>query len=308
MKLGQRELLIWALAFLAILMLASILGNPKVAVFLFILLGLIMLARYSIRAVNEYERLVILRMGRSIGAKGPGMVLVIPFVDNPISLDTREQYREMPQESCITKDNAKIDVDYHFSWKIKNPELAVTRVQNIQDILGGLATGMLRSVIGEFSLDEVLVKREHINHVLREKINENTKLWGVEFTTVEIREIVTPVETRDSMTRQMSAEWNKRAMILEAEGYKKAQILKAQGDAAALELLHDAARKIDQNTLNLKYLETLRQLGESESTKYIFPMELESLVRLLAKALQDWQAGEPSSSTDSVPGSETHPP
>ena len=250
-----------------------------------LLLGLAIFLRLSIRVVKEYDRLVVLRMGRCIGAKGPGPILVFPFMDSVISVDTREQYREIPHESCITKDNARIDVDFLLYYKIRDPELEVTRVQNLQEALGGLATGLLRAVIGDISLDEALAEREHINLQLREKIDEITERWGVEVTTVEIREIVMPPETQEVMNREMAAERGRRATILEAEGYKEAQMLRAQGEATALQLLHDAARQIDQNTLSLKYLETLRHIGDGQATKYVLPMEIMGMARHLTGML-----------------------
>jgi regulator of protease activity HflC (stomatin/prohibitin superfamily) len=165
--------------------------------------------------------------------------------------------------------------------------LEVTQVQNLQDALGGLATGLLRAVIGDISLDEALAEREHINLQLREKIDEITERWGVEVTTVEIREIVMPPETQEIMTKQMSAERSRRATILEAQGYKDAQLLRAEGEANALRMLYEAAKDIDSKTLNLKYLDTLREIGKGESTKYIFPLEFLNLLHPLSDALHE---------------------
>jgi regulator of protease activity HflC (stomatin/prohibitin superfamily) len=208
-------------------------------------------------------------------------------------MDLRERFREVPHESCITKDNATIDVDFLFYWKVNNPELAVTRVQKLEEALGQLATGLLRAVIGDISLDQALAEREHINLQLQTKIDEVTEHWGVEVTTVEIREIVMPEETREIMIKQMAAERMKRATILEAEGYKAAQELRAQGDANALLLLNDVARQIDPKTFNLKYLETLSRIGEGESTKYVFPLEFTSLAKPLLESLGARPVGEP---------------
>ena len=265
-------------------------GGAALSIPYLLLLFLAIFLRFSIRVVKEYDRLVVFRVGRCIGAKGPGAILVLPFMDSVISVDTREQYREIPHESCITKDNARIDVDFLFYYKIRDPELQVTRVQNLQEALGGLATGLLRAVIGDISLDEALAEREHINLQLREKIDEITERWGVEVTTVEIREIVIPHETQEVMSREMAAERSRRAMILEAQGYREAQLLRAEGDAHALAKLDETARHIDPNTINLRYLEMLRHMGETSATKFILPLELTSLVRSIAAALD--QSGE----------------
>jgi regulator of protease activity HflC (stomatin/prohibitin superfamily) len=281
----RNEALLWMLAFVAATGICVLLDSPDAVIPLWILWALILAVRFSVNIVPEYVRLVVFRMGRCIGAKGPGLVLVIPFIDKPRPIDTREQYREVPHESCITKDNAKIDVDFLFYWRIHEPALSVTRVQNLQDSLGGLATGLLRAVIGDISLDDALAEREHINLQLREKIDEVTERWGVEVTTVEIREIVMPPDTQEIMTRQMAAERTKRAMVLEAQGYKEAQMLKAEGDAAALEMLHTAASQIDSNTMSLKYLDMLRQLGEGAATKFVLPLEFTNLLRTLSETL-----------------------
>jgi regulator of protease activity HflC (stomatin/prohibitin superfamily) len=257
-----------------------------------------------VRVLTEFERLVLFRLGRCLGARGPGMVFVIPVIDTTVPMDLRERFREVPHESCITKDNATIDVDFLFYWKVNNPELAVTRVQKLEEALGQLATGLLRAVIGDISLDQALAEREHINQELRTKIDEVTEHWGVEVTTVEIREIVMPEDTKEIMIKQMAAERMKRATILEAEGYKAALELRAQGDANALLLLNDVARQIDPKTFNLKYLETLSKIGEGESTKYVFPLEFTSLVRPLMDSLGGTRPeGEPAptATSDSAP-------
>ena len=221
----------------------------------------------STRIVNEYERLVIMRTGRLIGAKGPGLAMVIPFLDRAFSVDMRLQFQEVPLETCITKDNARIDVDFLFYWRIKDPELAVLRIKGVEESLHGLATGLLRAVIGDISLDNALAEREHINLQLREKIDEVTEQWGIEVSTVEIREILMPSDVQEIMSRQLAAERTRRVTVLEAEGYKEARILKAEGDAEALLRLHSVAQKTHQNTLNLWISDTLLRLGEGESTK-----------------------------------------
>ncbi len=235
--------------------------------------------RGSIRVIPEYERLVIFRLGRCIGAKGPGIVLLIPLTDRSVPVDVRERFFEIPHETCITKDNAQIDVDFLFYWKIQEPVWSQIRVQNLNESLKGLATGLLRAVIGDISLDQALAEREHINQVLKEKIDEVTEHWGVYVSTVEIREIVPPPEIRDAMHRQMAAERDKRATILEAEGERQAAILRAEGESIALERIYSIAKQIDEKTLNLKYLEALRELGASPSTKYVFPLEFTDLVK-----------------------------
>jgi len=274
------------------------------------LLGFVFLAN-PIRIVPEYQRLVVFRLGRSIGAKGPGIVLLIPVIDRAVKVDLREQVREIPHQTAITKDNASISVDFIWYYKVLDPTESVLQVGNFEVAAQGMATTTLRAVIGGIPLDDVLSEREHINTMLRTRLDEVTERWGVKVTNVEIREIIPPREIQEAMNRQMSAErirravvtestgtreaainvaqgekqaailraeGQKQAAILEAEGQQQAQALKAQGFATALEYIFNAAKVVDQKTMTLQYFDTLKALGSSPSTKYIFPMEFTSLL------------------------------
>jgi regulator of protease activity HflC (stomatin/prohibitin superfamily) len=265
----------------------------------------------AIRIVPEYQRLVVFRLGRCIGSKGPGIVFLIPFVDRGVRVDLREQVREIPHQTAITKDNAGISIDFIWYYRILDPVESVLKVGNFEAAAQGMATTTLRAVIGGIVLDEVLVEREHINNMLRARLDEVTERWGVKVTNVEIREIIPPKEVQDAMNRQMSAERNrravvtestgqreaainvaegekqaailraegqKRAAILEAEGARKAQVLQAEGFSTALERIYAAAQKIDQKTMTLQYFEMLSKLGSSPATKFVFPMEFTSLL------------------------------
>lgn len=276
-----------------------------------IILGIIMLAS-AIRIVPEYERLVVFRLGRCIGAKGPGIVLLIPVLDKGRRADLREQVREIPHQTAITSDNAGISIDFIWYYKILDPMESVLQVGNFEVAAQGMATTTLRAVIGGIMLDEVLVEREHINNMLRARLDEVTERWGVKVTNVEIREIVPPREIQDAMNRQMSAERNRRALvtestgtreaainvadgekqaailrseglkqssILESEGAREAQLLRAEGYAAALQRIYSVAQDVDSQTMTLQYFEALKELGASPSTKYIFPMEFTSLIQ-----------------------------
>ena len=165
----------------------------------------------AVRIVPEYERLVVLRLGRVIGPKGPGLVLLIPIVDQPIKVGLREEVREIPHQVSITKDNAPISIDFLWYYKVFDPQLSVIGVKNFELSSQGMATTTLRSVIGGIALDEVLSQREHINQTLRVKLDEVTERWGVKVTNVEIREIIPPRDVQDAMNRQMSAERTRRA-------------------------------------------------------------------------------------------------
>ena len=275
-----------------------------------LVIGGIFLAQ-AIRIVPEYQRLVVFRLGRCVGEKGPGLIFLIPIVDRAVRVDLREQVREIPHQTAITKDNAGISVDFIWYYKILDSTESVLQVGNFEAAAQGMATTTLRAVIGGISLDDALSGREHINSMLRTRLDEVTERWGVKVTNVEIREIIPPREIQEAMNRQMSAERIRRAVvtestgtreaainvaegekqaailraegskqsaILESEGQRKAQELKAQGYAKALEHIFGAAKAIDQKTMTLQYFETLKTLGQGESTKYIFPMEFTSLI------------------------------
>ncbi len=255
----------------------------------------------AIKIVREYQRLVVFRLGRCIGHKGPGLVLLIPLVDRPVWVDLREVYLEVPKQTCITKDNAPIDIDFLIYWKVVDPVASVIQVGNFAGASQGIATTTLRAVIGDIMLDDVLAKREQINQVLRVKQDEVTERWGVKVTTVEIREILPPREVQMAMNRQLAAERERRAMVTEAdgkraaailvaEGEKQASILRAEGDrqaailraegfSLALERIYSVARTVDDKTMSLQYLDTLKVLGTGPATKFVLPMEFTNLLR-----------------------------
>lgn len=261
----------------------------------------IFLLAKSIRVVPEYQRLVVFRLGRCIGERGPGFVMLIPVVDKAVNVDLREQVREIPVQTSITKDNAPISIDFLWFYKVFEPMKTVLDVGNFELAAQGIATTTLRSVIGSIFLDNVLSEREEINNALRQRLDDVTERWGVKVTNVEIREIVPPREVQESMNRQLSAErirratvtesegnrqaainvaeGQKQAAILEAEGARKAQMLNAEGYARALGYVFDVAKTIDSKTITLKYFEMLKDLGQNASTKYIFPMEFTSLLK-----------------------------
>ena len=265
----------------------------------------IFLLATSIRIVPEYQRLIVFRLGRSIGERGPGFVMLIPVVDKAVMVDLREQVREIPVQTSITKDNAPISIDFLWFYKVIEPTKTVLQVGNFELAAQGIATTTLRSVIGSILLDGVLSEREQINNALRTRLDEVTERWGVKVTNVEIREIIPPHEVQESMNRQLSAErvrravvteslgtreaainvaqGQKQAAILQAEGTRQAQVLNAEGYSKALDNIYKVAKDIDSKTITLKYFETLKDLGLSASTKYIFPMEFTSLLEDFVK-------------------------
>ncbi len=270
--------------------------------FFFVLFAIVLLS-LAIKIVREYQRLVVFRLGKCVGQRGPGLVLLWPFIETANWVDLREQFLEVPHQTTITKDNASISVDFLIYWKVVDPVASVVQVGNFAGASQGIATTTLRAVIGDIMLDDVLAQREHINTVLRTKLDEVTERWGNKVTAVEIREILPPREIQEAMTRQMSAERTRRAVVTEAEGKKQAtvtvaegdkqsailraeggkqsQILAAEGYAMALETIFNAAKGVDSKTMSLQYLDTLKALGTGPATKFIFPLEFTNLLKPL---------------------------
>src|SRR5712692_9244463 len=261
---------------------------------------LLMVLSQAFRIVREYQRLVVFRLGHSIGPKGPGFVIIIPVVDKVVWVDLRELYLEIPHQTGITKDNATISFDFIVFYKVIDVRMSVLQVQNFAGAAQNIAATTLRSVVGDMSLDDVLSKREEMNALLRDKLDEVTERWGVKVTNVEVREIIPPPAVQEAMTRQMSAErtrravvteaegtkqaavtvaeGNKQAAILQAEGDRQAAILRAEGFSLALDKIFQIAKTVDANTMSLQYLDALKQIGSSPSTKFVVPMEFATLL------------------------------
>ncbi len=274
----------------------------------------------SLRIVREYQRIVLFRLGRVSGVRGPGVVFINPVTDRTNWVDLRERYLEIPSQTAITNDNAPISIDFIIFYKVVEPQMSVLAVQNFAGAALNVAATTLRSVVGDMPLDDVLSKREEMNAALRVRLDEVTERWGVKVTSVEVREVNPPPGVLEAMTRQMSAERTRRAQVTEAEGQKaatvlaaegerqaavtlaegqkqaavlaaegerQASVLKAEGFAGGLDKILAVARGLEENTLFLQYLETLKQIGASPSTKLVVPMELGNLLRGLRTLLPD---------------------
>ncbi len=267
----------------------------------FVVLGfLIFVGLSSLKITRDYQRLVLFRLGKSIGAKGPGLILINPIIDRVAWVDLREQFLEIPHQTAITKDNAPISIDFIMFFKVFDPVMSVVQILNFSGAALNIAATTLRSVVGDMALDDVLSKREAMNNSLRNKLDEVTERWGVKVTNVEVREINPPPAVQDAMTRQMSAERTRRAVVTESEGKKQAAItvaegqqqaavleadgerqsaiLRAQGLAQSLSTLMTTAKDVDQNTLLLQYFAALKEIGGSPSTKIVIPMELTGIL------------------------------
>jgi regulator of protease activity HflC (stomatin/prohibitin superfamily) len=261
---------------------------------------LVLLVYAAVKIVREYQRVVVFRLGRSIGARGPGLVLIIPLVDRVVWVDLRELYLEIPSQTAITEDNANISLDFIVFYKVVDAVTSVLAVQNFAGAAQNIAATTLRSVVGDMTLDDVLSKREQMNELLRSKLDDVTERWGVKVTNVEVREITPPPGVQEAMTRQMSAERTRRAVVTEATGSKQAQItvaegqkqaailtaegdrqaaiLRAEGFALALQTINEQAATADMKTMSLQYLETLKSVGASPASKIVVPMELSGLI------------------------------
>src|SRR6059036_3765315 len=267
-----------------------------------VLIVIVILAlRAIIHIVPEYQRLIVFRLGSFEKTAGPGIVLLLPPPIQSVAqtVDLREFVVEIPQQTCITKDNAPISIDFLIYQKVLEPRDSFLNIQNFRTAIQGIATTTLRAVIGNILLDDVLAKREQINEELRVKLDDITHRWGVKVTNVEIKELTPPRDVQDAMNRQLTAERTRRAVvteaegkktsailvadgakqaaILEAEGARQAAILRAEGFALALGTINAQAMTADAKTMTLQYFDALKQLGASPSTKFIIPTEFTNL-------------------------------
>ena len=266
------------------------------------------------RVVNQYERMLILRFGKNIGVRGPGIRFVMPFIDRPVKVDIREIVDRVPTQKYITSDNVVVDMDFVIYYRVLEDQVdkALLDIEDFTRATVNLAFSTLRAVIGDTTLAEALSEREKIRDRLQVRLDEVTGRWGIKVNQVEINEIDPPPGVKSAMEREKSAaaiktaditesegnrqaeinraEGEKQAVILKAEGDRQAEILQAEGDqqaavlraegfSTALDRIFSVARTVDANTLTLQYFDTLRQLGNGASTKFIFPMEFTALLR-----------------------------
>ena len=262
---------------------------------------LILALRAIIHIVPEYQRLIVFRLGSFEKTAGPGIVLLLPPPIQSVAqtVDLREFVVEIPQQTCITKDNAPISIDFLIYQKVVEPKDSFLNIQNFRQAIQGIATTTLRAVVGNIPLDDVLAKREQINEELRVKLDDITHRWGVKVTNVEIKELTPPRDVEEAMNRQLTAERTRRAVVTEAEGKKASQILvadgakqaaileaegarqsailRAEGFALAISTINAQAMTADAKTMTLQYFDALKQLGASPSTKFIIPTEFTNL-------------------------------
>ncbi|HEX7173538.1 MAG TPA: slipin family protein [Candidatus Limnocylindria bacterium] len=235
----------------------------------------------AVKVVQEYERGVIFRLGRLVGAKGPGLFFIIPFIDRMVKIDLRTVTLDIPSQEAITRDNVTVRVNAVAYFRVTDPEAAVVRVENYMLATLQIAQTTMRSVLGQSELDELLSKREEINQRLQEIIDEQTAPWGIKVSIVEVKDVELPQEMKRAMARQAEAERDKRAKVIHAEG----EFLAAQQLSEAANIISAAP-----SALQLRYLQTLSDISSDQSRTIIFPLPMD-LISAFVGGRQPEQSG-----------------
>jgi regulator of protease activity HflC (stomatin/prohibitin superfamily) len=253
----------------------------------------------SIRVLREYERAVVFRLGRLMEQRGPGLVALVPSIDRMVRVSLRTVTLTVPPQETITRDNIPVRVTAVAYYRVVNPNDAVTQVENFHNATLQIAQTTLRSVLGGVDLDSLLSERERLNESLQHVIDAQTEPWGIKVTTVEIKDVEIPERMQHAIARQAEAERERRAKIINAEG---------EFQAAAK--LADAADVISRNptTLQLRYLQTLREIGANQNSTVVFPMPID-LVKPVLEAIGGQPRGEQAPvGVDQVPSGDEEPP
>lgn len=227
----------------------------------------------TIKILREYERAVVFRLGKFSGVRGPGLIILVPVIETMRKVDLRTITMDIPSQDIISKDNVTLKVNGVVYFRVESPESAIINVEDYLLATGQIAQTTLRSVIGQFELDEILSQRDKINHQLQSIIDEQTEPWGVKVMTVEVKAIDLPVEMQRAMAKQAEAERDKRA-----------KIISAQGELDASRLLSEAAKVLGEEkySITLRYLDTMREIsqGTNKSTTF-FPLPTDFLDKLV---------------------------
>ncbi len=236
--------------------------------------GLITLL-YSVRIVQEYERGVVFRLGRLLGARGPGLIFLLPLIDRMVRIDLRTVSEQVPAQETITRDNVTVKVDAVIYYRVVSPEQTVVTVLDYKYATSHMAQTTLRSVLGSADLDELLTQREQVNQRLQQIIDDHTEPWGVKVTAVEVKDLELPEGMQRAMARQA-----------EAERERRAKVIHAQGEFEASEQLAQAGRVMAENpsTLQLRYLQTLTEIAVEKNSTIIFPMPMDIIAPFLRAA------------------------
>jgi regulator of protease activity HflC (stomatin/prohibitin superfamily) len=235
---------------------------------------LLILVAASVRVLREYERGVIFRLGRMIAQKGPGLILLIPIVDQMVRVDLRTVTLNVPPQEVITRDNVTVRVNAVAYFRVIDPNRAVTEVENYLLATSQIAQTTLRSVLGKAELDSLLAERERLNVELQQIIDEQTEPWGVKVSTVEVKDVELPTDMQRVIARQAEAERERRAKVISADG-----------EFQASEKLAQAANIMSANpaTLQLRYLQTLLEMGVNQNTTIVFPLPIELMKAFLPR-------------------------
>ena len=241
----------------------------------FVVLGFALLLFFqAVRIVQEYERGVIFRLGRLVGARGPGLFFLIPFVERMVKVDLRVVTLDVPAQECITRDNVTVKVNAVVYFRVMDPSMAIVNVENYQRATWLVSQTTLRSVLGQSELDELLSQREQINAELCRIIDEETEPWGIKVSMVEVKDVELPSSMQRAMAKQAEAEREKRAKIIHAEGeYTASEQLAMAAERLAL---HPTA-------MQLRYLQTLTEIGVEQNSTVIFPVPVDLLRGLMDK-------------------------
>jgi len=242
--------------------------------FFFLIIFLIILAASAIKILREYERGVIFRLGRLIGAKGPGLFFIIPGIDKMLRVSLRLVTMDIPPQDVITRDNVSIKVNAVVYFRVIDPNKAVVEVENYLYATSQLAQTTLRSVVGQVELDELLAHREKINMQLQDILDKHTDPWGIKVSLVETKAVDLPEEMRRAIARQAEAEREKRAKIIHADG--EFQAAQKMADAAKVLSVHPAA-------IQLRFLQTLTEVATEKNSTTIFPVPIDLLKPFLEK-------------------------
>ncbi len=239
-----------------------------------IIIVIVMLLATAIRVLREYERAVIFRLGRLIGVKGPGLIILIPLVDRMVKVSLRVVAMDVAPQDVITRDNVSIKVNAVVYFRVMQPDKAITEVEDYLYATTQLAQTTLRSVLGQAELDQLLSERDTINHQLQQIIDEQTDAWGIKISLVEVKHVDLPTEMQRAIARQAEAERERRAKIIHAEG-----------EFQASERLLDAAEIMSKNTttLQLRYLQTLTEVATEKNSTIVFPLPIDIVEPLLKK-------------------------
>jgi regulator of protease activity HflC (stomatin/prohibitin superfamily) len=235
---------------------------------------LLIILAAAVRILREYERGVIFRLGRLIAQKGPGLILLIPFIDQMVRVDLRTITLNVPPQEIITKDNVTVRVNAVAYFRVVDPNMAITEVENYLLATSQISQTTLRSVLGKAELDSLLSERERLNIELQQIIDEQTEPWGVKVSTVEVKDVELPTEMQRAIARQAEAERERRAKVISADG-----------EFQASAKLSQAADVMSRNptTLQLRYLQTLLEMGVNQNTTIVFPLPIDLLHAFVRK-------------------------